>query len=278
MIESAQAKLALLAQAAGDARALREAAKRQADDARNRVQALINAQAGEVEIAKAAEQVERAQDLMAVRHRKYEDAEQLCTRLRSWLNELPRDVVLEPVPAPTIALNGAAPQHVVGTIRAEIAKLAAEFHTIRTAPASPDDARRQVRELVARLGKKGAPRISTQFGKLDVYGWENPAQEFGPTFHSITIATLCWAVPDVMIARLDETLDALPRNEGALPVSERASRLAEIEAEIMLLESREEHLIERAARDGVQIERRFDQSPASVLGVKVSAASARAAA
>ena len=77
-------------------------------------------------------------------------------------------------------------------------------------------------------------------------------------------------MPDTVIAKLDDAIEALPRNDDALPVSDRASRLAEIEEEIALLETREECLIEHAAKDGIVIERRFDQSPASILGVQIA--------
>ena len=53
-------------------------------------------------------------------------------------------------------------------------------------------------------------------------------------------------------------------------MSARAPRLAEIEAQIFNLEIQEEAVIERAAKDGIVIERRFDQSPASILGVQIA--------
>jgi hypothetical protein len=270
-------KLAVLAQAASDAMALAQSAKRQTGDAEHRLQLLINARASEADLAKAAEEVERAQDLQQVRYRAWQTAEGLVTKLWSWLNELPdAGARLEAAPVPLINLNG-APAHLVGTLRAEIAKLAAEHHAIKVAPAPLDDAKRQVRELVARLGTKGNPKLTTQFGTLHIHGWES-AEQFGPTWHDITVATLCWLMPDMVIARLDEAIEALPQNGSALPVAERASKLAEIEAEIALLEDREEAMIMHAAAQGVTVERRYDQSPASILGVRIATAAARVAA
>ena len=80
-------------------------------------------------------------------------------------------------------MNG-SPAVVVGGLRTQIAKLIAEHHQIKLAPAPLDDAKRQVRELVARLGAKGKPTIRTQFGELHVHGWQS-AEQFGPTFHDI---------------------------------------------------------------------------------------------
>ena len=139
----------------------------------------------------------------------------MCHAARSW----------KPCPYLPSTSNG-APALVVGGLRSQITKLAAEYHAIRTADAPLDDAKRQARELVAMLGKKGKPVIHTQFGELYVRGWAG-AEQFGPTFHDATIATLCWLDPDRVIAKLDEALEALPQNGSALPISERASRLAE---------------------------------------------------
>ena len=88
-------------------------------------------------------------------------------------------------------------------------------------------------------------------------------------------------MPDVMVAKLDEAIEALPGNGSTvepLPLSERAAKLAEIEREIFALEIQEEALISAAHRDGVTVERRFEQSPASILGVQiVNSSRARAA-
>ncbi len=264
----AQRKLQQLSQQASDAMALRDAAKRQVGDAESRAHVLINNRADEADVERAITTVEAAKDLLMDRHHKYEEAEQLCTRLQSWVRELPRGTKLETVPAPSITTNG-TPAVAIAEIRAKIAALAAEFHHVKLAPPPLDDGKRQVRELVARLGAKGAPKVTNQSGVVSVYGWDNPQQIFGPTFHDTTVATLCWLMPDTVIARLDEALEAMPHTPDALPLAQRAPRLAEIEAEIELLEGREESLIEWAHQDGVVIERRHDQSPSSVLGVRI---------
>jgi hypothetical protein len=213
---------------------------------------------------------------MQQRHRVYEGREQLVTRVKAWLNELPRGTVLEAVPAPTISLNG-APAHVVGTLRSEIAKLASQHHAIRVANAPLDDAKRQVRELVETLRKRGAPRISTQFGKLAIQGF-SASETFGPIPFAVVVEFLCWFDPNRMVEALECELEAMPVSADALPISERGAKLAEIESEIAILECREEAVIERAQRDGIDIPRRHDQSPQSILGVRVAAVSgARAA-
>jgi hypothetical protein len=274
--DSAAKKLAALQLAASDARALAEAARTQASVLEAKVLQLHNGAADAGTIAKAAEQHERASDLQQSRYRAWQQREELVTRLKAWLGELPRNVTLETVPLPAVDLNGQSPTTVIGTVRSEIARLAAEYHDIRTADAPLDDAKRQVRELVSALGHKGKPVIHTQFGELHVRGWSG-AEQFGPTFHDATVAMLCWLMPDTVIARLDEALEAMPRNDDALPVAERAAKLAEIERQIFQLELQEETLISAAAKDGTVVARRPDQSPASVLEVQIVASAARAA-
>jgi hypothetical protein len=85
--------------------------------------------------------------------------------------------------------------HVVGTLRSEISKLAAQHHAIKTAPAPLDDAKRQC-VLVETLSKRGTPRITTQGGTLHVHGW-SPEQVTGPAPLPVIIETLAWVDPDV---------------------------------------------------------------------------------
>jgi hypothetical protein len=73
--ESAQRKLAVLVQAASDAMALAQAAKRQTGDVEYRLQLLINSKADESTLAKASAAIEAARDLQQARYRAYEERE-----------------------------------------------------------------------------------------------------------------------------------------------------------------------------------------------------------
>ena len=166
----AQRKLQQLSQQASDAMALRDAAKKQTGDVEHRAQLLINSKASEADVAKAMAAVEAAQDLQQERWKRWQADEELVTRVQSWVRELPRGTSWKPCPRPLISMNG-PPAHIVGGIRTQIAKLISEHHSIKLAPAPLDDAKRQARELVARLGAKGKPTIRTQFGEVHVHGW-----------------------------------------------------------------------------------------------------------
>jgi len=232
--------------------------------------------AASVELNKAAAMLEAAQNLMVTRHRAYEEREQLLTRCRSWIAELPSHVVLEAVPTPTTNLNGTVTV-VIGSLRTRIGTLASEHHRIKVAGPTRDDSRAQIRALVAKLGKKGQPRVISQLGQTTVSGWMGD-ELYVPTGHAITVEFVAWLMPDAMASRIDEMLEQMPVDPHALPASERASKLAEIEAEIAQLENEEEALVMHAASQGITIERRYDQSPSSILNVRiVGSAAARAA-
>src|SRR5262245_37200580 len=116
---SAQQKLAALVQAAQDAQALAFSAKDRAEVLGSKVIQLRNAKSPDVEITKTIALHESAQDLQQHRYRTWQDAEQLLTRVRSWLAELPRHVVLEAVPTPSTDMNGTATV-VIGSLRTKI--------------------------------------------------------------------------------------------------------------------------------------------------------------
>jgi hypothetical protein len=277
MIEHAQKKLSMLQQAAADAMALAQAAKRQTGEI-ERTLALKSGRASETEIQRTLDEHERALNLQQQRYRAWQDAEGLMTRLNGWVRGLPRSVVLEPVPTPIIAMNG-NPSIVVGTLRAAISKLASEHHAIRVAGPTPDDARAQIRTLVETLGKRGKPRVVSQLGAVRVDGWMGDEISHGvPVPHVISLQTICWLAPQMVTDALERELGAVPADAHALPYDQRHERLAQLEQQIAELEYEEEFLIERAQRDGVTIERRFDQSPASILDVRPAAASAKVAA
>ena len=62
-----------------------------------------------------------------------------------------------------------------------------------------------------------------------LHGWD-PAQVFGPAPLIASIEFQCWLDPERMIAALEQELERLPHAADALPLDQRASRLAELEA------------------------------------------------
>jgi hypothetical protein len=70
-------------------------------------------------------------------------------------------------------------------------------------------------------------------------------------------ALLAWAAPEQVCAALERAA---------------VKRIAELDAQLLELEQREEALIERAHGDGIDILRRPDAAPAAVLGVVIAQA------
>jgi hypothetical protein len=102
-------------------------------------------------------------------------------------------MALEAVPAPPISSNG-SPAIAVGTRRAEIAKLTVQRHAIKVAPAPLDDAKAQVRRLVATMAKWGAPHCATTNGQLVVHHWSPNEQTGTPTVAHV-VEFLAWFDP-----------------------------------------------------------------------------------
>src|SRR5215204_4470045 len=134
--EVATTKLAALVQAAEDAKALAFVAKERAGVLEGKVIQLHNAHGSVADIERAMQQAEQAQELQQQRYRAWQQQEELLTRVKAWLTELPRGTQLETVPAPVANLNG-APSVVVAEIRTKIGKLVSEHHAIQIAGPTP---------------------------------------------------------------------------------------------------------------------------------------------
>jgi hypothetical protein len=70
-----------------------------------------------------------------------------------------------------------------------------------------------------------------------------------------------------MVAALEAEIDAVASDQQAIPAQERADRLAQIAADRLACERREEAVIEAAAEAGTVLERRPDADPRAVLTI-----------
>ena len=81
------------------------------------------------------------------------------------------------------------------------------------------------------------------------------------------LAILCWLHRDAMIERLASEVDRFADDANALSDEQRATFKADLSAQILRCERREEALIEQAEANGLTIARREDASWVAVLGV-----------
>jgi hypothetical protein len=198
-----------------------------------------------------------------------------CVR---WVRDLPDTATIEPVTIePPKLEKGETPEGKVMSIRAEIARLSVERLNVSQVPPPKGEMLKQVRPFVEQLAKRGAPRLRLERGKPFEAQWTDDKRDFGPS-ESFIAAMVAWVGGETMIERIEAMVAALPER-NAMSDAEQAKRLADLGAEIDLLERAEERLVEAAFADGLDILRRRNAAPAAVLGVspatQVSAAPSR---
>ena len=75
--------------------------------------------------------------------------------------------------------------------------------------------------------------------------------------------------PDLVIARFDALIKAMPESPFALSAEIRAQKIEKLTAQLDELERLEEHFIQRAEDEDQTIARRLDADPCAILGVVV---------
>lgn len=123
----------------------------------------------------------------------------------------------------------------------------------------------QAAAYVEALTERGSPRIiadhrrdfEVQFRVGETWG------DVGLAGHLPAI--LAWLQPDQFLARLNQTIDAMPTPPFAMTSKARAQKLIALEAELLQCEREEEALIESSEEIGPVILRRLTADPRAVL-------------
>jgi hypothetical protein len=152
----------------------------------------------------------------------------------------------------------------IARFRREIERTKAVLRNVEIAPAPKSDLKLMAQRYVEKLAADGAPKVSADFGSLDVK-FGHP-QAFGFSRHDAA-AMLAWLHPDAMLARLVEAIEALPDDPNAMPADEKHQRLEDGRGGLLQLERSEEALILLAAVEGIEVARRPDADPRAVLGI-----------
>jgi hypothetical protein len=190
-------------------------------------------------------------------------AESMYEKCKGFIDDLPTDVVLEPV---NMNIDG----HDLSSVRTKIAELEQERNTLRGLPTSSSDIEQRVRSYVESLAR---PTITgTGVGeKLRIAwpgcGWDSS----GPrTDRAEVLPLIAMLFPTQMV---DALLREIERSASSVvPIKQRAARIAELEAAAEAWEFIEETLVARAIANGEDVQRRPDASPAAVLGVHIAEA------
>ena len=139
----------------------------------------------------------------------------------------------------------------------------------------------QIKSWVELLQERGIPRLLplVEEGRFDAVKVAETSSQY-PVFMSggdrvggvivsvpDLLATFAWLDPTKLLKRLNAEVDELSDDEHALTDAQRAEQLAEIESDRLATEREEEHLIELAEGQGLNIARRTEADPRAVLGL-----------
>lgn len=168
----------------------------------------------------------------------------------------------------------------VEAIRTEIADLKASISTVETAPRPSAETKAAARQMVEALAESGRPDLAPSVQHAEAPRWpttlcENfagrPLLDLEAARQFDTPGLLAWLLKDRLIAALDAEIDALTDDAAAIATADRPKRVAELKAQALDAELREEAFIVAAEHQGVTIDRRHDIDPRAFLGLTVAA-------
>jgi hypothetical protein len=193
-------------------------------------------------------------------------------RLVSWIRSIPAGMPIEAFSG-TVELPKFK-DHVAGVeqLRQQLRELEHDLQRCRTAPYPRAVAADRVRSFVDAMAQRGEPDTlrcldlardpAFATTSVEVYGV--------PNVRTVDAAALiCWAFKDVITDKMLALVDELagPETE-ALTDDQREQRAEEIEAQLLFVERREEHLIMLAEEIGQIIPRRDNADSRAVLGLQ----------
>src|SRR5262245_49174237 len=171
------------------------------------------------------------------------DAQAVFAACKKYIGELADGSELVPV---HVDANG----YDLQGCRDRLVQIANEERELRAAPSPSSDIEARVRNYVREMGARGLPIVHKGFegGELAIL-W--PATDFNArnlsgtdTLRCNPLFTLCWAFPEVMVARLMGRVEQ--QAQKPLPPQARPAQLAALAAEAMHLRYVEERLIVEA--------------------------------
>jgi hypothetical protein len=264
---AARAKLVALVGQATDARDATASASRRLGELRQKLdysdRPPPDAPNIEHEMARLSS-VRSAQDR---RHRAFAD---LTANIQAWLTALPPPTALEMarVPASDQPRDGETVLDAITRVRTEIDHTLSVLAVVERAPLPKADLKRLAEQHVEELAKRGQPTVTATAEGLSIKF--NGADSWATGSRESAVALLAWLHAGQMISRIWGQIDKLPENPNAMSTDRKQERIADIRGSLDGLERHEEALIERAIREGLDVQRRVDADPMAVLGVIVA--------
>lgn len=229
-------------------------------------EALGYAENTEADTANFEFELSRMRAVLAQHQAKAIARSQLVAGLNTFLDAIPPNtrVTLAEAPPPQL-MAGETCRTAVERLRMEIPKLSAEVRRLRYASLLVEEQKLRAAQWVAGMASGIKPHIQATHAAAFKISFDHTAVNNGST----TLAYLAWLNPDALTRRLHQIIDAAP-NQLAMTRRERETRLAEATAALLQAERDEEHFIERASDEGLEIERRLQADPCAILGIVVA--------
>jgi hypothetical protein len=187
-------------------------------------------------------------------------AEAIHSKCRQWLDDLPADIVVEPVKTNVDGQD-------LESVREQIKAAQEELKVLRGLPTSSSDIRQKVEEYVHGCAR---PQITgTGKGERLKVIWNTARfNSSGPLEHiAEPLALMAFLFPDVMSDALLREIEQQTSN--VIPIKDRSARIAALEAKLIELAYVEEALVSAAISNGSDARRSPNALPQAVLQVKI---------
>lgn len=199
----------------------------------------------------------------------------VVTTINVWVMNLPNDAVVinaKRVLGSRLRAKGQTYVEAVAAVRHAIVGVKTAFNRAQRCALPMDEKKQLATEYVNAAAARGKPHVAAEHGRPFYLTFDH-----GNTFGSRQdiAAIMAWMFKDEMIAQLHRDIEAGVDGRIALTATDRATRMHELRDELLLLERREEALIEAADDEGQIIARRVPDFPEAFLGVSLSSGSKR---
>ena len=162
-------------------------------------------------------------------------------------------------------------------VRRQSRTIAADLHTVASAPVPSAVARQRMREQIEALAEMGRPNVSTliedRAGKVEFaeVSRKTLARSETPAFvgwmEPDAVALTAWLHRDALLARLDAEITEEADDKAALSDADRARKTKELEGDAAMVARQLAALVWQARADGLPAEFDEDADPLAVLGI-----------
>jgi hypothetical protein len=193
---------------------------------------------------------------------------QVVSRCNQWCFELRLGPGSSLQLAPATALK---PGETVATVRTQIADCTKEIASVRTAPLARASQRAAINNYLSHLARRSGPKVGFDAQGNARIGW---VEDMATMDGVLGLLVFVLGADKVAAAFAREHTESEPM--GALTPQERDAQIVRLTADLLLLERKEEALIEKASEAGQEVLRR-PASPMAVLGLVIVKAQSAAA-